>query len=100
MDQKYRKGFRKNGDSRARIGIPLGIHDRDKRELCTGDLVRWHNTFGRLLFNKSDGLYWFFIWNSRWYGDDEYDSESYGKGWLLPMDDGARMEMKYVEEDE
>ena len=97
MDKRSdRKSHRVNGNRKARVGIPLGIHDRNGRELRTGDKVMYGKYEGILLWNKDCEQYWFLISSSKWYGDDEYDDDSYGKGFELRMDDGARMEIELI----
>ena len=93
MDKMNRKEHRINGHKNCRIGIPLGIHDKHGNELYTGDTVGWGNYDGILLWNIVNNCYMFCISYSMWYGDDIYNAESYGKGFELNMDDGARMEM-------
>ena len=97
MDKRSdRKSHRVNGNKKARIGILLGIHDKNGKELRTGDKVRWGEYEGILLWNQDCKSYWFMISYSKWYGDNEYDGDSYGKGFELLMDDGARMEMEFI----
>lgn len=57
MDKTYKKQFRKNGDKRSRIGIPLGIHDCNGVELKTGDKIKWGEYEGILLWNNSNEQY-------------------------------------------
>ena len=89
-----RKSYRLNGHKNQKIGIPLGIHDKNGVELRTGDKVHWGQYDGIILWNKVCREYWFLISYSKWYGDNEYSDDSYGKGFKLPMDDGARMTME------
>lgn len=97
MDKRNnRKSYRINGTKEMKIGLPLGIHDKFMNELHTGDKVKWGEYEGILLWNKETKSYWFMISYSKWYGDNEYDGESYGKGFELPLDDGARMEMELI----
>ena len=97
MDKRAdRKSYRTNGSSKAKIGIPLGIHDQNGNELHTGDHVKWGCYTGIFLYDYKDEVYRFCIDGSKWYGDNEYDADSYGKGFELRMDDGARMEMKLI----
>lgn len=56
MDKKYRKQYRKSGDKRNRIGIPIGIHDCDGTELKVGDKIKWGKYDGIILWNKSTVL--------------------------------------------
>lgn len=97
MDKRAdRKSHRINGNKNARIGIPLGIHDKNGKPLHTGDKVKWQQDKGILLWNQSCKKYYFMLTQSKWYGDNEYDAESYGKGFELRLDDGARMEMELI----
>ena len=96
MDKRYTKQYRKSGDKHNRIGIPIGIHDRNGTELKVGDKIKWGEYDGIILWNKDTESYWFLISNSKWYGDNEYDDDSYGKGFELRMDNGARMEMELI----
>lgn len=93
MDKINRKSHRLNGHKNQRIGIPLGIHDKNGIELLTGDKIHWRKNDGIILWNLECNEYWFLLSYSKWYGDDEYDCNSYGKGYRLPMDDGAKMEI-------
>lgn len=96
MDKVNKKSYRMNGHKNCRIGIPIGIHDKNGVELCTGDKIRWGEYEGIVLWNKSYNQYWFLISSSMWYGDDVYNDESYGKGFELHMDNGARMEIEKI----
>ena len=96
MDKKYKKQFRKSGDKHNRVGTLIGIHDCNGTELKVGDKIKWGQYDGIILWNKDTESYWFLISSSKWYGDNEYDDDSYGKGFELRMDDGARMEMKLI----
>ena len=97
MDKRNdRKSYRTNGIKQNIIGTPLGIHDKNKIELCVGDRIRWYNEDCIILWNKESKSYWALISRSMWYGDDVYDNDSYGKGYELRMDDGARMKIEKI----
>ena len=38
--------------------------------------------------------------HSMWYGDDEYDINSYGKFIKIPLDNGAKMQIEKIKKDE
>ena len=96
MDKIYRKQFRKSEHKNQRIGIPLGIHDKNGNELHSGDTILWNDTECILLWNSYYNEYWAFFTYSKWYGDNIYNADSYGKGYSLVLDDGAKMEITLV----
>lgn len=100
MKLEKKKKERITGAKEARLGTPLGIHDKNNNELRVGDRIRWGEYEGIILYNKDDKKYWFLISYSMWYGENEYDSESYGKGFELRMDDGPKMEMELIDKRE
>ena len=89
------KSKRLNGFSKGKIGEPLGIFDKNGRELFVGDKIRYGKYIGRILFN---GTYELMLSYSLWYGYDEYNVKSYGKSITIPLDNGGRMEMEYIKE--
>lgn len=94
-----RKSMRISGDRRERIGIPIGIHDQDGIELCTGDKIKYNNRDCIILFNREVGEFEAMILDSCWYADKKmYDPDSYGKSYRLPMDDGAKMHIKKLDD--
>lgn len=91
------KTKRINGDKRERLGLTLGIHDKEGKELCVGDEIEYFGERCIILFNKTYKKYQAMIMSSCWYGDkNKYNEDSYGKAYDLHMDNGARMEIKKV----
>lgn len=99
MDKIDRKSHRLNGHKNNKIGTPLGIHDKNGKELKSGDEILYFGEKCIILWN--DYCYAAMIMSSCWYGDrDKYSAKSYGKRYQLPMDDGARMEIEVITEEE
>lgn len=93
----YNKSQRKSGDKRGKIGLQLPIMDKNGTYLSVGDMIQYGKYYeGRLLFNPSYNQYGVAIRWSMWYGDDEYNIDSYGKFVDIPMDNGARMEIEKI----
>ena len=66
-------------------------------ELCSGDEVFFYAKKCIILWNRESSQYEAMLSDTCWYGNkDKYDAESYGKSLRLPMDDGARMEIKRI----
>ena len=80
--------------SNNKIGKPLGIHDKDGREICVGDVViktRPKDEYkGRVLYNDAHKKYEIFLEYSMWYGDDPFNPHCYGKVVPISMDDGEK----------
>lgn len=92
MDKKNnRNAYRLNGDKRGKLGLLLGIHDKNHTELRVGDFINYSGVDCVILYDFNIKMYWAFILNSKWYGDNDYDINSYGKAYNLPLDNGARM---------
>lgn len=94
--------FRRNGTKtyrrrQNRYGIRLdeitGLIDKDGNFIKTGDRLIWlpQNIEGIVLYN-SYGELWFYYLYSAWYGDNPTNYNTYGKGHLLPLDNGGRMD--------
>lgn len=94
MDKKYTKQYVKTGHKNCRLGIPIGIHDKEGNELCTGDKIKYYGEECIILWDVDYEIYVAMICSSMWYGDKVYDYKSYGKSYQLIMDDGARMEIE------
>lgn len=90
------KRERFSGYAKSRIGIELGIHDKNRISLRVGDKVKCGDFEGIILYNPWSKRYEFFYGYSRWYGDNEYDSNSYGKSFNIPMDDGMRTQLELL----
>lgn len=80
------------------LGKETGIHDRLGNPLHYGDTVCKGEYEGVLLYNSYSGQLAVFLSYSLWYGDDKYAEKSYGKCIFVPADDGARMELRLIEE--
>ena len=89
------KSHRLSGHKMCRLGLPLGIHDCNGKELHTGDVIKWCDVECILLYVTACRAVKACICTS-WYGNDIYDSNNYGKAYDLPLDDGARMTMQLV----
>ena len=97
MDKRAdRKSHRINGSKKNRIGTPLGIHDKNMSELHCGDYIRLGEYNGIILWHPIYKEYWMFLDYSKWYGENPYDPNSYGKGFPISMDDGARMSIELI----
>lgn len=94
--------FRRNGTKtyrrrQNRYGIRLdeitGLMDKDGNFIKTGDRLIWlpQNIEGIVLYNACGEL-WFYYLYSAWYGDDPTNFNIYGKGHLMPLDNGGRMD--------
>ncbi len=91
-----RKAKRLNGTPKGKIGIILGIQDKNGEYIVVGDTVKYGNYKGVLLYNHHSDQYGVALADSMWYGDDKYNIDSYGKFTEIPMDNGGRMELEKV----
>ena len=80
------------------IGVGTNLFDRLGREICNGDIVRaWNKDAvytGRVLYNRKEQCYDLYF--GCWYGDNAYDTESYGKIIHIPADNGMRMHLEVL----
>ena len=80
------------------IGVGTNLFDRFGREICNGDIVRTWNKdavyTGRVLYNREEQRYDLYF--GCWYGDNAYDTESYGKIVHIPADNGMRMHLEVL----
>ncbi len=92
-----------------KIGTILGIQDKNNEWLCSGDYVACGSYEGRIFLkkpmikNSHKVKYATIALNySMWYGDNEFDLESYGKFIHVKLDNGSKMDLerlfKYDEE--
>lgn len=88
------KSKRFSGYKEGRIGLQLPIRDKNNNVLAVGDTIRYGEYYGVLLFEPDSREYCIALGYSMWYGDNPYDTESYGKFIDIPMDNGARMELE------
>ncbi len=82
------------------IGLPTGLFDRNGNEIKSGDMVRLnlHYTYkGIVLYHRDIGKYGLFY--GFWYGENQYDSDCYGKFIPIPKDNGMRMEIEILHSD-
>lgn len=100
MDKIYRKQYRKTGDYRQRIGVGIGIHDKNNIEIRTGDEIIWNDDKCIVLWNTSYDEYWAMLLYSKWYGDNIYDSNSYGKGYRLKMNNSCKMQIEIINKED
>lgn len=84
------------------IGVGTNLFDRFGREICNGDIVRTRNKdavyTGRVLYNREEQCYDLYF--GCWYGDNAYDTESYGKIIHIPADNGMRMHLEILNKDQ
>lgn len=92
----YKKSKRLSGTSEGRIGTILGIMDQKRNFLVVGDEVRYGKYQGIILYEPKRKGYGIALSDSMWYGDNKYDIDSYGKFIDIPMDNGAKMEIKLI----
>lgn len=85
-------------DNKGKLGVNLGIVDKEGIELKTGDIVRYREYTGVLLYNHYYEKYGLALGYSKWYGDNKYKIDSYGKFIEIPMDNGAKLELERLEE--
>lgn len=90
----YRKSQRVIGNKKGSIGTELEIVDRVSNPLYVGDYVEYGKYKGILLYNPSSDEYGLALEGTMWYGDDKYNINSYGKFIALPLDNGAKMNLK------
>ena len=91
------KSHRRTGYTEGKIGTLLGIQDKNGNWLRCGDTISRDNYTGIILFNPHTKRYEIYLSYSRWYGDDIFDVESYGKSIDLPVDNGAKMQIELIE---
>lgn len=70
--------------------------DRDKNILHYGDIIYWEVSQGVIdeciiLHNGKTALA--LLTTSRWYSDNAFNVDSYGKAYVLPLDNRARMQI-------
>lgn len=79
------------------IGLPTGLLDRNGNEIKCGDKVRVNLRYayeGIVLYHRDIGKYGLFC--GLWYGENRYDSYSYGKFIQIPKDNGMRMAIEII----
>ena len=86
------KRVRISGYKNNRVGTPLGIHDKNGNEIKVGDKIKYNNDDCIVLFNGYN--FCACILYSKWYGYEEFNHNSYGKAYDLPMDNGAKMHIE------
>lgn len=102
-----RKEHQVNGLWQNRIGSLTRLTDKNGNDIHVGDIVRYdngrnwkHKSYtGRVFWNDEQNVYG--ICFGMWYGNDEFDTKSYGKFIRIPSDNGGRMNfevIKYVNE--
>lgn len=77
-------------------GIPIGIHDKNGKELCIGDKILYGGVACIVLWDSDCLCYRAFLLSSKWYGENDYDFNSYGKCYELSADEGARILIEKV----
>ena len=94
--KKHHKPYKPKASTNQRIGIPTGFLDKNKVEIKSGDYIQYGEYKCIVLWNY--GKWEAMILYSQWYGDDEFDCNSYGKSLSIPTDNGARMEIEILNE--
>lgn len=92
----YNKSKRINGTSKGKIGTVLKLLDKNRNTLSVGDIIKYGEYKGILLYNHYYDEYGVALDYSMWYGDDKYNVDSYGKFVSIPIDNGARMEIEKI----
>jgi len=95
MDKIHRQKF--SGYKQNKLGLALPIHDKNGNQLHVGDKIRAFGYDGIIFWCQDYKCYQMCLSYSKWYGDDEYNADSYGKAYDLRLDDGARMEIELIE---
>lgn len=104
------KSMRINGTWQNQIGKGTRLYDKNNREICVGDIVKWNNGrdkgtrqhwrsktyIGRVFWHYIEECY-VIAWE-KYYGHDDYKLESYGKCIIIPSDNGGRMHMEVLDE--
>lgn len=89
-----RKRFQIRHSKNERIGIPTGLLNAVGDEIRTGDYIRLQDTDydGIVLYHREQRCYgvFFGLW---YYGQDPYKADCYGKFIAIPKDQGMRMEL-------
>lgn len=91
------KSKRISGTKKGRIRTQLNIIDKNMNALSVGDVIKYGEYKGILLYNHHYNQYGVALDDSMWYGSDKYNIDSYGKFIEIPMDNGARMELELIE---
>lgn len=92
--------FKKPGRSKnERIGLPTGLFDKNKKEIHTGDFIRYFcpdwEWKGIVLWHNEEKAFGIFM--GCWYLDKNiYDSRCYGKFIKIPKDNGMRMNLEII----
>ena len=81
-----------------KLGISLGITDKNGYALSIGDTIQYGEYKGVLLYNYCYEEYGIFF--GMWYGDDKYNPDSYGKFITVPMDNSDKSEISLIEVNE
>ena len=84
-----------------KIGTILGIQDKNNDWLYSGDYVTCGSYEGRIFLekpmikNSHKVKYAMIALNySMWYGDNEFDLDSYGKFIYVKLDNGSKMDLE------
>ena len=100
-----KKENKKQGSRFGRIGRLLQIHDASGTELAVGDLIFYGGHKCRILYDVDTKKYRAFLTERPYiyskYGDkffDKYNPDYYYSAYELPVDDGARMEIRKINE--
>ena len=88
-----KKSRHRNNRHGVRLGEITGLMDINGDYIKTGDVLFWKvdGIKGIVLYNQYGEL-WFYYLYSAWYGDDPTNFNIYGKGHLMPLDNGGRMD--------
>lgn len=92
-----RKKIRYSGCKNCKIGIPLSIKDKNDESLYSGDIIMFHSERCIILWNMDSERWEAHILRTMWYGDNIYDSRSYGKVYSIHMKNGDKLSIQKVE---
>lgn len=77
------------------IGDITKVQDKNGFLLHIGDKIKYGEYTGRFLLNYE--MPCIAPDYSMWYGDDEFNMESYGKCIYIPADNGGKMNLEIIE---
>lgn len=85
----------KTSKQKYHVGDSTRIQDKNGTFLCIGDKIQYGQYTGRFLINH--GRFCIALDYSKWYGDNEFTIDSYGKSIDIPADNGGKMSIELIE---